>query len=248
MSRQLNQITKDIEETTKLAIMDLETAPAKTRAGLYIAKADSEKRLKELQEEYKTQLGPRVATIFVTGDRGGQEAFAKLSAAEGETLTVDAAAMYARMALDVEPTIGASRQFGGTQLNHLVRSLEEVGRTAGVSLLPVPHLLEVLTAKTMYNTMLIIQDLIRTQVGDALNCRYIERQILDAALKSRYGEKVVPVVVLSALTASENAVLQPNVFGGIGITVKLAVDTKIDQDLVRKVFEELREYLKTARK
>lgn len=241
MKKSLNRILEEISVAKVTAEVNLDNVAAKFRPARAIAKNDAETQLKILREEYKSKLGPRVATIILSGIRADQAAFTTIAEAEGETLTIDAEAMYKKMAIDVEPTIGAQRQFGGTQLNHLVRSLEDVGRFAGAGFLPVPRLLDVEIARTPADTIALIKGLIRSQVGDSLNCRYIEACIVEDALACRYGEKIVPVVIAGA-SEEEASILKNGIFSGLGITFK--VGATVDQKTVTQAFDALRERIK----
>lgn len=241
MKRNLHKIIQDLEVTTIAAAVDLEALPQRVRPGAAIAKTDAEAKLKTLRGEYRDQVAPRVATIFLIGPEESQKKFAELSEAEGGTLTVDAAAIYTKMATDLEPTIGAQRQFGGTQVNHLIRSMEEIATVAGAEYLPTPRLLEVSIVKTPEDTVTMVKHLIRTQIGDDLNRLWLESRIVSEALRLKYGEKVVPVVVLGA-SRQEILELGKSIFSGNSIEVKLGAT--VEQKDIIDAFAALKERLK----
>jgi len=244
-NRSLNQILAEMASQTLVANTSLDTVKVANKGSMGIAIADAAANIKVLRQEYATKLSTRVVTIFLSGPISLQETFAKLAEEEGETLTVDSQAIYKKMATDVEPTIGAQRQFGGTQANHLIRSLEEVARAAGAEFLAVPRLQEVMTVNDFDEHVRVIRDMIRTQVGDDLNRRAIEARIIDLALEKRYSEKVIPVVVLGS--SPEEAILQEKIFTGNGIKVALGPDQIVDKEFVLSTFTQIRKYLKSTK-
>lgn len=247
MKRPLSSILADLDEARASAGVDLNTIPMKFKAARAIEKADAEARLPTLEAEYKQRLYDRVATIFVVGDPNDQVKFAELAEHEGDTLTLNVDEIYEKVAVDVEPSIGALRQFGGTQLNLMIRGLEDVARKAGVGFIPVPRLLDVGTVKTPAETVAFIKDLIGTQVPAELRARYIEARIVEEALADKVGQKIVPVVIFGA-GLEEAFDLQPQIFSakvdgeqidGTGIVFE--VGATVDKDTVIKAFGELRE-------
>jgi hypothetical protein len=241
--RNFKEVLEDLTTATKNAAIDLDSVPTKFRTGMAICKADAISSLKTLREEYRTVLSPRVAAIWLTGDLEKQKKFAALAKEEGETLTVSTMAAYEKMAEDIEPTIGFERQFGGTQLGHLLRSLENVAREGGATFLATPKLFEVVTVPDIAALAVAIKGIIATQVGETVNALYMEKQILDQALEARYGEKVVPIVVLTG-QAAESHDLRHGVFGGRGMDFDIPDDKDPDKEMVLAVFASLQKSLK----
>lgn len=249
MKRNLAKILSDLDAVRRQASIDLGQVSVKFKSAQAIVKADAEARLPLIEAEYRDQVKTQVATIFVTGSQENQQAFATLAEAEGETLTVDADEIYKAMAFDVEPSIGAKRQFGGTQLNLLIRALEDAGRKAGVGFLPVPRLLDVETVRTPADTVALIKNMIGSQVAGDLHVRFLETRILEEALAKKYGEKIVPVVITGADPA-EVVGLQERVFaepptqrreGLPGVGIVFDVGATVNKDSVLEAFTKLRE-------
>ena len=206
-----------------------------------IAKGDAVEAVQRLTDEYRRSLGQRLAIIFLEGDVLEQEKFAATSAVEAGALRVHAHDLYRKMATDIEPTIGVQRQFGGTQSGHLIRSMETLAKAAGVeSLLPVPRLLEVATCKDEAAVADVCRQLIRSQVGDGLNCKHLERVIADAAISAGSSTNSVPVVIVGAQEEIE-ALEQ----GIPAVTrIRAIVREQVDGKQVLEVFNALKQQLK----
>jgi hypothetical protein len=243
MSRSFKDVLDDLVVTTANAAINLDEVPLRNKAGMGICKADAIVALGTLRSEYKALLAPRVASIWLSGTPEQQKKFAEVAAQEGETLTVSTLGVYERMASDIEPTIGAERQFGGTQLGHLLRSLENVAREAGASFLATPHLLEVVTVSDFAALTLAIRGIIVSQVGEKLNVLHLENEVLNQALTARYSEKVVPVVVLTS-PAGESSDLRQGMFGGKGIDFQIPENVEPDKEMVLAVFSTFQKAIK----
>lgn len=239
--RNLFSILQEMTETAKVAATNLDTVPYKNRASAAIAKNDAETKLKALREEYTAQLRERVLTIFVVGSKEDCAIFTKIATDEADVLSIDADAMYEKMAADVEPTIGAQRMFGGTQLQHLIRSLEQRGREANAGFLPVPRILDVVVVNPPVTTKAVVKDIIVSQIGVDLNARWIEAQIVELAIAAEYGEKFVPVVV-TCENVDDAKVLKPKIFSGRGIGE--ALDKPVTVATVQETISRLKESLK----
>lgn len=239
-------ILAEIAEAKKTASIDITNVRAANRGGISIAKADAEVKLKALREEFVAQLTERVASIFVVGAPADLKQFGEIAADQG-AIVIFADAMYEKMAADIEPTIGAQRMFGGTQVQHLIRSLEDCGRYAGLGFLKVPRLLDVVVTKPPESeegphTVDVVKDLISSQVGPELNTKWLEASIANAAVEDAYDSRIITVVVLC--TKIEDAkLIKPKLFSGFGIGVTIDEGQSVDLATVKKAFEQLEEKL-----
>jgi len=242
-SRSIKKIVTELADAKTQSEVNLEAASYKLRPGLAVAKQDAANRLDSLKEEYRLQLGPRTATIFLHGTAAAQTEFAELAVVEGGTLTVDSQEAYRLMAADVELTMGRGRQFGSTQVNILIRCLEDLGRAAGLSHMVVPRLMEVLTVQAGAPMVAVVKEIILTQVGESFNCHYIQARIMEMAMAAGYGEKILPVVLTGA-EKEEAVYLQKNIFSGRGIRVGL--DEAVTPEEMKKSVLQAFDALKAA--
>ncbi len=246
MSRHIKKVLAELTDAKTRSEVNLDAVKYSLRAGQAIAKQEALNKLEALRNEYRQELEPRVATIFAFGTPEAQLAFAAGAQEEGGTLTVDTQEIYKLMAADVELTMGRGRQFGSTQVNHMIRTMEELGRRAGLSHMVVPRLTEVLTVKDVDAMAAVVKNIILTQVGEQFNARYIMSKILNMALEAGYGEKVLPIVMTGA-TIEEAAFLQKAIFSGKGI--KVSLDDDLNPEVVGKAvlqsFAALKEVMKS---
>lgn len=246
LKRNLTTVLAEMAEASKVLSIDIINVKQKNRASISIAKTDAEVKMKGLREEYGAQLAERVATIFVVGSKTDCETFSQIAQAETSSIIVSADAMYERIATEIEPTVGAQRMFGGTQLQHLIRSLEDVGREAGAQFLKVPRLLDVVVCKSERNkdgptVGEVVKDIVVSQVGVELNAKWLQAGITSEAIAEEYDGRVVSVIVLCQ-TIEDAKAIKPLLFSGFGIGVTLD-EGKVDLATVQKAFEQLKEKL-----
>ena len=243
----LVRLLSGIVEAKKASELDLNLYSPKVYASLSIAKADGAKALEQLTLEYGHEIDSRAATILTKGGAANQAAFvATAQAIAGSAvLSISALASYTRMAIDVEPTIGREREFAGTQLGHLLRSIYAIGHESGSSFLKPPDLQGgVFIVRTFDDLVLGIRDLLLPQMGPVLNRDYIQTEIHSQALANGFKESVVPVIVTDA-SDGEIEFFSSGLFGGVGIVIDLPKDVEeIDKKYVVEVFD----MLKAARK
>jgi hypothetical protein len=246
---QLTNLLEGIKAAKADADLDIDLYPMKVRASKAIAKADGTKHLEALKKEYGQEVSARAAVILTTGTPAAQAAF--LAAAKeigGPTLlTASALTAYTKMATDVEPTIGSEREFAGTQLGHLLRSLEAVGRDSGSSFLKTPTLIDgVFIVRTFDDLVTGIRDLLLPQVGPVLNRDFLQTTIFSQALDLGLTASTAPVIITDA-SPMEIEFFSSNLFNGVGIVVDLPDDvSKIDEKFVVATFDALKAAKKQA--
>ena len=242
MANALAVLLEGIKVAKQDADLDIDMYPMKVRAGKSIAKADGVKRLEHLKKEYGQEVANRTAVILTKGPAGSQQAFVTAAKELGgpTLLTVSALDAYKKMATDIEPTIGFEREFAGTQLGHLLRSLEEVGNMAGSSFLKTPTLIEgVFIVRTFDDLVLGVRDLLLPQVGPVLNRDYLQTVVTQQALDNEFSSSMAPVVITDA-DAREIEFFSSNLFTNTGIVVDLPEDaSKIDEKFVVATFDAL---------
>lgn len=243
MSQSLSKLLSEIEAARTQANVDLNQFDPKFQAAQAIAKADAGKRLVTLTEQFNEEIKDRAAFMLLNGQSEIQAEFVKVAQEEGGVLTVSARQAYNMMADEVEQTIGAQRQFGGTQLGHLIRAIEAVGKAANSRFLKVPHLEDVVYVKDHDAVTDTCRDIVLKQLGPELNRNFIQEETFRKALDTNYKEKVVPVVITDA-TPEETEFFMDNLFYGVGIRVDLR-DAKVDKDLVLEQFKTLKQTIKS---
>jgi hypothetical protein len=248
-NQQLTTILEDFKAAKANADLDIDMYPMKVRASKSIAKADGARQLDVLKKEYGQEFSNRAAVIMTVGTTDAQNVFLKVAReiAGPTLLSASALESYTKMATDIEPTIGSEREFAGTQLGHLLRSLEAVGRDAGSSFLKTPTLIEgVFIVRTFDDLVTGVRDLLLPQVGAVLNRDYIQTAIVRRALDIGFTASTAPVVVTDA-SPKEIEFFSSNLFNGVAIVVNLPEDeSKVDEEFVIATFDKLKAAKKQA--
>jgi hypothetical protein len=249
MGTPLVNLLEGIKASQADADVDIDQYPMKYRPAKAIAKADGAKSLEAFKNEYAREFGNRSAVILITGSAAAQQAFMAVAKEIGGTNLLSASALeaYRKMADDVEPTIGREREFAGTQLGHLLRSVEAVGKEAGSSFLKTPTLIDgVFIVRTFDDLVTGIRDLLLPQVGAVLNRDYLQTVLLRQAIEQEFSASTAAIVVTDA-SPKEIEFFTTNLFNGVGIVVDLPEDvSKIDNKFVVATFDALRATKKQA--
>ncbi len=231
----MEKVLKELSTLNETAKTDLANVPYKNRAGIAIAIAEAQKRLGDISKEYKEMLATRSFTIFTEGALVDQAAFSRIAKEEGEVVVVSTQELYERLAITCDACLGATRQFGGTALNHLIRAIEEVAIESGTGrLTQVPRLRDVAIAKTMADVVAVVREVVLQDTGTDLNKDHIEHLAFKRAFEMGLSEKVIPIVVTNNRDGSDFG-LQERMFTGRGFVV--SVPSSVDKEFVLNTFK-----------
>lgn len=248
-SVQLNKMEKVLKELSALsetANTDLNGVPFATRSSMAIAVNEAKKRVEEISKEYKEMLASRSFTIFTEGAQADQATFARIAQEEGEVVVVSSQELYERLAINCDASLGATRQFGGTALNHLIRAVEEVATESGTGrLTTAPRLEDIEIAKTMADVVAVVRSIILKDTGTNLNKDYIEHLAFERAFKMELSVKVIPIVVTNNHDGSDFS-LQERMFTGRGFVV--SVPSSVDKEFVLNTFKRVISEVNKAKK
>ena len=238
----LSTLMKEYQETKRIDTEDISMVSFKVRPGREAAKRTAEQRLESLASRYTELLRKAAFGIFVTGP--GSIEFAKIANGEGESLTVDAEALYQRFAAAIEPTIGFTHQFGTQQLLVLLQQLREIGTELNLRDVDVPRGIESQIVPTTRALVTFLKKFVEN-TNPTLNVLYMEKQAFDSAVFNESTGVVVPVVVLNAQPEEVERLGRQFLSGRF-----VRVDTTIDQpskELVIATFTTIQKTLKETR-
>lgn len=236
--RTLEKIAGELEATTKTANMSVDDLPWNTRPAWMTKITAAKDAIKPLEAEYKAQLLRSAVAIFVDGSPEKVKTFAKIVHDEREGVVVDASALYDRLTLGVEATMGHTREWGIGQIHKLHQLLMEVMHDAKLDEIEMPSRASVdrklPTRQDVYDH---IRNIVRAACGDRLNARYLETLAAREALAIRYTHNIVPVVVLHA-TPDEIQVLGASYAKGFA-PAPIRDDEEVTKELMVKVFRDV---------
>lgn len=236
----LEKLVDELILTEEAANINLDYESPKTIQGKAIAKREAQEKLGSLLAQYEEFLLQGLAAIFTVGDADKQARFAKLASDEGSTITVECDSLYQRLADEVEGSMRTDRLFEPSQFARLLSAVSTVAKELKIAELPVIKYRDGAMLKTREDLVDHIRYLVRDALGDSLNRIYLSKKIVDAAMKSRYRQSVVPVVVTGAT--------QEETEGLAGFFNKRVVIANVQEDVtseyVIQTFNDLKKQLK----
>lgn len=241
MSTEVKKLLTELEDAEKIANTDLADVHPNVHAAwgarISQAKADVER----LSAMYRRAAMEGGLAMFVSGDAAKCAEFAAIAAEEYETVVVDAAELYRRMAMSIEPLLAAGgRQMMPQHVALVIDRLRDVAEEYDMEIHPQVESLPIVAdvdATTDY-----IRDLVRKCAGDSLNIASLSRQVAKGARDSRYMGGTLPVVVVGATEAEVPGI--GSVFGRVGATLTLREDSKVDKNTVLQHFNAVKNKLK----
>ena len=195
-----DSILSRINELTNTANQELSGGDPRTYIGRATAKAQAQELLPDALASYMQGLRKVTSAIIVVGDKTAANEFARIAAEEGQTVNVNGAALYERIASELAPTLDASG-LGMNQSSLLDQIVDEIGQSLEVDPPNVEFTKShfVTTTDDMVNA---VRDTLRAQLGDVFNLLFIEKEAVRLAAERRYNGSVLPVVV-TGLTKDE---------------------------------------------
>ncbi len=184
-----------------------------------------------LRQAYEQEAVLGFAKIFLTGDDNKVAKFAAFARTEGG-LVVDGGALYKMLATPIETTIDPVRRtFDTSQVVRLYQELAEFAYKFGVKEMPEPKV-----QANDYNggapdfqaVVNIVRASIRRTSDDDLNILFMQRQILDEALKTKVITNTLPVII-TGLSESELSNIREKLFPGQP-SLMVSVDAVDEED------------------
>lgn len=247
MNSTLEQLVTDIEQAEKTALIDADDPQyARTRTGILSAIGAAKARLETLKNKYAEGVLTNGVAIFLYGPADKAEQFTAKVTELGGAVVVDGSEMYKRIAAVVEPAIGRDRRFGTTQAAIMHRVLGEVSNEVKVWLSRAIKLPAEVILPDAAATLTFVRNAVRGTAGDELNAQYLKVALAREALKIRYKDPVVPVLITN--TTSEEAFGLGLLFGKGRANVELNETDEINEEFVKKTFKNIQKNLKNNKK
>jgi hypothetical protein len=204
------------------------------------AQAVATQRLELAKAAYQAAVREAAFAMILEGSLDAQKAFAQFAEDEAETLTVNAAALYERLAKPVLPSIGSDRAWLATQTYLFLQELTEIERDLSIVQIPTVNAPPPTTIEKPEDAVNTARRQIRLAVEDDLNKLYIESEVTKKALSVRYNHNVVPVVVVN--TAPDEVVgLTRVLFTGRNFNVELPAN--VTKEFVTKTLVSIKKKL-----
>lgn len=227
----LKQLAKNLAQTQALAKTDLEVVPYQTRASITSMVRDAQERLEKLRTEYSARIRASSVGLFVFGEPVRVAAFTEIAAAEAGVILIQGDDLYQRLASRVAPTLGASHEFGPTQLGVLHLALSDLMKAMDIRRMEMPRLQELVATPDRVSLVAYIRKLVQASVGHELLRLVVDRAINDKALAEMFAGKVLPVAVVG-LAPEEVSALAQLFTNSTSVSVGTSEDGEINEEYV----------------
>lgn len=242
----LEELVTSIEAAEKTALIDADDPQyARTRTGILSAIGAAKARLETLKTQYAEGVLYNGVAIFLYGPRDKTEQFEQSVANLGGAVVIDGSEMYQRIALPVERAIGRDRKFGVEQTSIMHRVLGEVSNEVKVWISRALKLPTDVILPDAAATLAFVRNTVRAAVGDDLNATYLKTALAREALKIRYKDPVVPVLITN--TTPEEAFGLGLLFGKGRANIELTEADEINEEFIKKTFKNIQKNLKKTK-
>lgn len=242
MKRSTEAVLNDIEQVQQIANTDLEAVSWQTRGSWEVNVRQAKEQLDALTKEYRERILAGSVAIFVEGDAAKAAQFVEIGEAEANTITLDAGALYKKLAAVVEPALGTSREFTTHALSLLTVTIKNLKSDMGYREPVNARMHDIVHLRDHEELVQYIRTLVREADGDNMNRLFMENELVQKALQIRYMSNTVPVVVLNA-TSEEGANLV-SAFGKGTFVVPVGEGDEVNSEFVIKAFKQVQKRLK----
>jgi hypothetical protein len=241
--RDLEDIVKDLAQNIQHANIDLEAANYKSRPSLTHLKNEAQGRVEKLKVEYAQRIRASSVGIFLYGDSDRLQAFTAIAEEEAGVLAVNAGELFERLAMRVEASLGASREFGPTQLQGLIEALSTLSKDMGIRSMPKPKLQDLVAVADQQELIQHVRRLVESAVEGDLLRLYVDQKVNEVAVEAQFAGSVLPVAVLGT-SREDLAVLAPLFTHSVSVEVGTSEDGAVDREYVLSKLEAMKKSLK----
>lgn len=240
----LKQLVSELVAVRKRAATDLEAAPYQTRASLTNMVMEAREKLESLKVEYFKRVRTNTAALFLFGEPARVAAFAETAYEEGAFLTIQVDSLYQSIADKIEPSFGATREFGPTQLEGVIKELRDHCRNLGVRDMKMPQLQSLQVIGERLALVAYIRQLVQAAVGNDLLRIYVDRKVNERAEEQLFSGKTLPVALVG-LDPDEVGALAPLFTNSMTIEAGTSSDGEVTKEYVLNQLSALRKKVKS---
>lgn len=227
----------------KMAALDIEEVPAKTRPGMQIAKRQAQNELAGLREVFSEYLHKSALAVFVSGKYAND--FVSLANQEDpDILHVDLDDVYRRIADVVEPSMRQDREISPTQFSLMLGEYGAIGKSIGLTSMPALKYRQD-TPRTKEALVTFIKNVVRESVGDELAIDTFRKNLLEKAESREYSRSVIPVLVTGATSVEEEQAVNKTCTKG---SFSFTIEEEPTKETVDEAFDKIKQTLTTPKK
>jgi len=229
MKNNLAKIVERIEEAQKLATFDLTEWDSRTRPGKELQKRQAQERLKELEENYNSELPKSIVKVFLnTNAEETAQLVNFLKTKEIEAIV--APSVYDFITVRVEPALRRDRVFDSGAYIKTIEATSEAARgirnwVLNKEFTEPTHQ----SVPTKQNLLDVVKGVVRTSFGDSLNAEYVFKNIKENCLSTRFCGDYLVVLITDVLSQEELQNMANSLFPNQpSVTMELAQSEKKD--------------------
>lgn len=197
-----DQLLKDYESAAKVAAMDLEAVPLRTRGGWTARVAEAKAKVKALKLAYNNALLSGAVGIILDGDPEKISQAVKLMNEDG--VVIDGQALYKRIADQLAPTFGNTREWGIAQTHKLHLLLQEIMHELGLTEIPMSDRHTNVTCQTYNDIVIHVRNTLFLSLGTTLTSLYLDKLATERAFALHYTGTNMPVVIYNVYPGEED--------------------------------------------
>lgn len=230
------QLMTDIENQQRQAGTDLELVHPHVRAAFQIAAREATEQLTKSLEEYRRRLQSSAIGFFVAGAPAKTGEFRSVAVSAAKSMFfLDGLAVYERIATEVEPTIGKTREFSVQQMNQVNFAIRDIALEAGLrESLTATSLNEVRCVPTHDDLVALVRELVTSALGETFNAEVLSDQFVKQALAAKFTGNVAACIITNANAQVRGALSKTFATKS---DVAIEEETEVNEDFVLSVFK-----------
>jgi hypothetical protein len=191
----LSKVLEQIKVQKPLAEEDISQGPRETYSGREGRKRNAVSKLKDLKEEYITDLMQSAVFILVAGS--GKEDFANIAKTEFKCFTADPEGFYKDLADRLPPVLYNQKTPPANLFDIMGRHLEDKATEMHITGYPllVFHSKYQKACNGKDDFVQLIKEAINDQVGSEIAGIHIVRSLVDEAIAADHGGRITPIIL-----------------------------------------------------
>lgn len=244
MENKLKTMVEKINDLKQKAETELSILAPSVRPAWKLTVAKAKDQLASLRPQYEQELSKLVFGIFLTGDSSAVERFVNLVKTENAVgAVVDLDACYKDLSVQLEKSMGSTRQVKINQTTYMVRRIKDMAREIEVEL--NLRQLEIPVSAILKDSQEVV-DWCKSQVQRFLGHKFMKKTswntVVDSALAEGFADTAMPVIFHGGTDAEireMGAICTKGTY-----VVELNKDQEITNDFMIKTFKEAQKTLK----
>src|SRR6185369_15814745 len=196
--RKLSEIANEIQKYGKTAKANSRDYPAQQRAAWDIRRREAQDKLGVLETEYAAALQNASVTVVPWGDAAAVAGFAERCREAEVDLTVDANTLYEKVAINIEKTLGKTREWKPVHLEQTLREAQNLAIDIGAreTRYEASNAYRQKIVQTHADVLAEVRRVIDLAIGPALAKSFVTQSLIRQAIEKGVSGDTVSVLIL----------------------------------------------------